>query len=68
MSRHDRMAAAGIILLHFSPGQLRGEPATVASMISGAIERGRQRPPLSIRTVPCPSRAVAGTSRAIASA
>jgi hypothetical protein len=65
MSRHDRMAAAGIILLHFSPSQLRRDPAAVASMIKGAIERGRQRPPLSVRTVPCPSRAAAGTSRGV---
>ena len=52
MRRHDLMAAAGIIVLHFSPSQLRREPAIVASRIRGALERGRQRPPLAIRTVP----------------
>ena len=51
--RHDRMAAAGIILLHFSPGQIRREPAEVAQMIKGALERGLRRPGLPIRTIPC---------------
>ena len=51
--RHDRMAAAGIILLHFSPAQIRREPAEVARMIKGALERGLRRPGLLIRTIPC---------------
>jgi hypothetical protein len=55
--RHDRMAAAGIILLHFSPREVRREPATVAQMITGALERGLRRPALPIRTVPCETNA-----------
>ena len=51
--RHDRMAAAGIILLHFSPAQIRREPTEVAQMIKGALERGLRRPGLLIRTIPC---------------
>ena len=51
--RHDRMAAAGIILLHFSPNQIRREPAEVARMIKQALKRGLSRPPLPIRTRPC---------------
>jgi hypothetical protein len=51
--RHDRMAAAGVILLHFSPREVRREPATVAQMITGALERGLSRPRLPIRTIPC---------------
>ena len=51
--RHDRMAAAGIIVLHFSPRELRREPAKVAQMIKGALERGLRRPALPIRTIPC---------------
>jgi hypothetical protein len=51
MARHDRMAAAGIILLHFPPRQIRREPAKVAQMIRGALERGQMRPRLPIRTV-----------------
>jgi hypothetical protein len=53
MARHDRMAAAGIILLHFPPRQIRSEPAQVVEMIRGTLERGRMRPPLPIRTIPC---------------
>jgi hypothetical protein len=52
--RHDLMAAAGIIVLHFSPRELRREPAKVAEMIKGALHRGLTRPPLPIRTLPCP--------------
>ena len=51
--RHDRMAAAGIILLHFSPAQIRREPSEVAQMIKGALARGLRRPVLPIRTTPC---------------
>jgi hypothetical protein len=51
--RHDRMAAIGIIALHFSPRQIRQESGTVVKMIRGALERGHQRPPLPIRTIPC---------------
>jgi len=63
MRRHDQMAAAGIIVLHFSPRQLRSEAAGVARIISAALERGRQRPPLPIRTVACPTAATAATFR-----
>jgi hypothetical protein len=52
--RHDVMAAAGIIPLHFSPQQIRREPAEVVRMIEHALERGLNRPPLPIRTVPTP--------------
>jgi len=53
--RHDRMAAAGIILLHFSPNQIRREPADVVRMIKQALQRGLTRPPLPIHTIPCPT-------------
>lgn len=55
-SRHDRMAALGIITLHFSPRQIRRERGAVAEMIKGALARGRLRPSLPIRTIPCPTR------------
>ena len=51
--RHDRMAAAGIIVLHFSPSQIRREPAEVTQIIKGALERGLRRPALPIRTIAC---------------
>ncbi len=52
--RHDLMCAAGILPLHFSPRQIRREPAEVVRMIKDALDRGLQRPPLPIRTIPCP--------------
>ena len=52
------MPAAGIIVLHFSPRELRREPAKVAEMIKGALNRGLSRPPLPIRTVPCARRSI----------
>jgi hypothetical protein len=53
-TRHDVMGAAGIIPLHFSPRQIRREPAEVVRLIRDALKRGLQRPPLPIRTIPCP--------------
>ena len=52
--RHNRMGAIGIIALHFSPNQIRHEPAEVVRTIRDALDRGLQRPPLPIRTIPCP--------------
>jgi hypothetical protein len=54
-SRHDLMASVGIIALHFSPREIRREPATVVKRIKGALDRGLQRPPLPIRTIRCPT-------------
>jgi hypothetical protein len=51
--RHDRMAAAGVIVLHFSPRELRREPTMVAQRLRDALNRGLTRPPLPIRTVSC---------------
>jgi very-short-patch-repair endonuclease len=52
--RHDRMIAAGIYPMHFSPRQIRTEGAEVVRLIKKALERGRQCPPLPILTIPCP--------------
>jgi very-short-patch-repair endonuclease len=52
--RHDLMFAAGILPLHFSPRQIRREPAEVVQRIKDTLERGLDRPPLPIRTIPCP--------------
>lgn len=51
--RHDLMIAAGIFPLHFSPRDLRREPAMVARRIRDALTNGLARPPLPIRTVSC---------------
>jgi hypothetical protein len=51
--RHRRMAAVGIIPLHFSPAEIRREPATVVQQIRSALTSGLERPALPIHTVPC---------------
>jgi len=50
--RHDLMAAAGIIVLHFSPRDLRREPGMVTKRIRDALAKGVNRPSLPIRTIP----------------
>lgn len=52
--RHAVMSAAGIIVLHFSPREIRREPALVAQRLRDALTRGLTRPPLPIRTTPLP--------------
>jgi hypothetical protein len=46
------MAAAGITVLHFSPRELRREPAMVTKRIRDALAKGLDRPSLPIRTIP----------------
>jgi len=53
IARHNLMEKLGMNVLHFTPRQLRGESPLVVDRIRGALEKGRQRPPLNIRTVPC---------------
>jgi hypothetical protein len=53
--RHQLMGAAGIIPLHFSPREIRREPAMVVQRIQDALTSGLARPPLPIRTIPCAS-------------
>jgi very-short-patch-repair endonuclease len=50
MSRHARMSAHGIIVLHFSPRQIRADSAGVATAISDSLKAGLARQPLRIRT------------------
>jgi hypothetical protein len=50
MSRHDRMTAAGIRVLHFSPAQLRSRPDEVVELVRSALSTGSPVP--AIRTVP----------------
>jgi hypothetical protein len=52
LARHAKMSAHGILVLHFTPGQLRARPAEVIAQLRSALEKGRQRSPLPIRTVP----------------
>jgi len=51
MRRHARMSAHGMIVLHFTPRQLRDEPAWVIDQVRSALDAGGRRPPLGLRTV-----------------
>jgi len=55
MQRHARMSAQGIIVLHFSPHQIRTEPARVVADIKAALAAGRARPRLAVRALPSAS-------------
>jgi hypothetical protein len=50
--KHNRMAAHGISVLHFSPSTVKNEPRTVLDYLRGAIESGREKPPLKITAIP----------------
>src|SRR5579859_5574212 len=52
LARHARMAAHGITVLHFTPRQIRTQPAEVAATIKSALTAARGRPALPIRTIP----------------
>jgi hypothetical protein len=52
MSRRSRMSSLGIIVLHFTPRQIRSQPKLVAETIRSAIEAGTNRPALPISALP----------------
>lgn len=52
MSRSRRMGAKGILLVQVSPQQIRTEAERIVADIRDALEAGRARPPLAIRTLP----------------
>jgi very-short-patch-repair endonuclease len=52
LARHARMAACGITVLHFTPRQIRTQPAMVLTSIKSVLAANRNRPPLRIRAVP----------------
>lgn len=51
MRRHARMTALGILVLHFSPNQIRDEPGEVLAQIRMALRsrRGQAVPPIETR-------------------
>jgi hypothetical protein len=51
MRRHARMSACGIVVLHFTPRQIRFEPAMVVGTINAALRNVRAQP-AGIRTLP----------------
>jgi very-short-patch-repair endonuclease len=48
MRRHDRLAAQGVLLLHFTPAQIRTAPEEVVTQVRAALAAGRGRAPLAI--------------------
>jgi hypothetical protein len=52
MRRHARMSAHGIIVLHFTPRQIRSEPGDVIRLLRSALAAGGARGPLRMRALP----------------
>ncbi len=52
LARSRRMGVAQILVLSFTPKQIRSEPAQVIQEIRRTLEGARGRPPLNLRTVP----------------
>lgn len=52
LARHAQMSAHGIIVIHLTPRRIRTEPDRVIAELRSALNSGRQRPPLKIRTIP----------------
>jgi very-short-patch-repair endonuclease len=50
--RHDRLAAHGILPLHFPPKRIKTDPSGIIRDITQAIEKGLQRPPLPVTALP----------------
>jgi hypothetical protein len=61
MARHARMSAHGIIVLHFSPQQIRSQRRVVADDIRRALAAGRRLP--QIRTITADQRDAIVASR-----
>ena len=52
LERQRRMGRHGIVVLPFTPRQIRTEPAEVIAQIRDALDSARGRRPLHLRTVP----------------
>jgi hypothetical protein len=52
LARHARMAAVGIIVLHFAPSQIYAQRSEVVDMIRSALAAARGRPLPCVRTLP----------------
>ncbi len=55
LTRGRRMARHQMIVLRFTPKQIRAQPAEVVADIRRALEGARGRPPLGLRTIPAPT-------------
>jgi hypothetical protein len=54
MSRHAAMSSHGILVLHFTPRQIRSEPATVIAAVADTLRTGHARPTLPITASQAP--------------
>ena len=52
LARGRRMARHQIVVLRFTPGQIRSQPAEVIRDIKAALQGAQGRPPLKLRTIP----------------
>lgn len=52
MSRHARFGAHAIVTLHFTPHQLRADPASVIAAMRNAYQAGITRPRLPVTALP----------------
>ncbi len=52
LARSRRMGRAQMVVLSFTPKQIRSEPTAVIEEIRGTLEGARGRSPLNLRTVP----------------
>ncbi len=54
-TRHNRMEAAGIHMLHWLPSTIKAEPGRVIADLRAAIAAGNKCPPLPIKAIPPPA-------------
>lgn len=52
MRRHAEMSGHGILVLHFTPRQVRSAPAAVVALVRDTLRAGQARPPLPITARP----------------
>jgi very-short-patch-repair endonuclease len=52
LRRHARLTAHGILVLHFTPRQIRTEPAAVAAAIRAALDAARADGQSRVRALP----------------
>ena len=52
MRRHAEMSSRGILVLHFTPRQIRTDTVKVITTIAGTLAEGARRPQLSIVALP----------------
>jgi hypothetical protein len=49
MARHQRMSAAGVVVVHVSPRQLRDESARLEADLDATLKAGRPLPAITTR-------------------